>query len=392
MRKITADQIFTVTGPVLKDAVLVIEEASGEILAIDQITNHDPASLEYHQGAIVPGFINTHCHLELSHMKGKLETGTGLLSFIKNVVQLRDFPLEEILDAINRANAEMVEEGIVAVGDISNTSHTTATKEKSPIRYYTFVEMFDFLQDDQAETHFQHYKEVYLQHSQANGNKKSAVPHAPYSVSPSLFKLINQLNQSPGTISIHNQETDPENQLFLSKNGHFIDWYRHFGIDLDPFEHPGKTSIYYALQHLDPRHRTLFVHNTLTQAEEIAAAQTWNDQVFWATCPNANLYIENKLPNYQHFLQTNAKVTIGTDSLTSNWNLSVLDEMKTIARYQSGIPFETLLEWACINGAAALGFEKELGSIETGKKPGLNLLNLGENNTLVSDTVVTKLC
>jgi cytosine/adenosine deaminase-related metal-dependent hydrolase len=118
----------------------------------------------------------------------------------------------------------------------------------------------------------------------------------------------------------------------------------------------------------------LFVHNTTTSIADIQAAQAWNPQVFWATCPNANLYIENRLPVYQYFLDTGAKVTIGTDSLTSNWQLSILEEMKTIARFQSYVTFDTLLRWATLNGAEALGFEQDFGSLEPGKKPGVLLL------------------
>jgi cytosine/adenosine deaminase-related metal-dependent hydrolase len=76
--------------------------------------------------------------------------------------------------------------------------------------------------------------------------------------------------------------------------------------------------------------------------------------------------------------------------LTSNWQLSVLEEMKTIARFQSYVPFTTILRWATINGAEALGFEDNLGSIEVGKRPGLLLLNLGEDEKLRADTVVKR--
>ena len=103
------------------------------------------------------------------------------------------------------------------------------------------------------------------------------------------------------------------------------------------------------------------------------------------------MYIENRLPNYQLFIDAEAKMTIGTDSLTSNWQLSVLDEMKTIAKYQSYIPFETLIRWATLNGAEALGFEKDFGSLEIGKTPGLNLLNLDNDFLLKTDTQVKRL-
>jgi len=142
---------------------------------------------------------------------------------------------------------------------------------------------------------------------------------------------------------------------------------------------------------MDPNCRTLFVHNTESTPDDIRAAQAWSDNIYWATCPNANLYIENRLPNYQYFLDTGAKMTIGTDSLTSNWQLSILEEMKTIARFQSYVPFQTLLRWATINGAEALGFDDQLGSIEVGKKPGLLLLNLGEEEQLVHDTKVQRI-
>ena len=360
MKKITADLIFTLKGKPVEKGVVVMED-DGKILAIDARENHDPASLDIYHGVIVPGFVNTHCHLELSHMKGKVATGTGLIPFISNVVQFRDIPEEEIFAAIKTADEEMYKAGIVAVGDISNKADTAAQKVNSPIRYYTFVEMFDFLQKGFTQPEYEKYKKVFDQYENSVKNQKSAVPHAPYTVSPELFYKINALNDDTRTVSIHNQETPDENKLFLSKEGAFLDFYKSFGISMDAFEATGKPSIHYALEHMNPNCRTLFVHNTMTTKEDIEAAHNWSDQVFWATCANANLYIENRLPNYEDFITNHARMTIGTDSLTSNWQLSVLEELKTIARFQSYIPFETLITWACLNGAMALGFDDQLG-------------------------------
>lgn len=391
MRKITADYIYPVSSAPIEKGVIVINE-QGEIVEIGQREDYEQSDLENYPGVIVPGFVNTHCHLELSHMKGKVNTGTGLIPFITNVVQFRDIPQEEILAAIAAADQEMYDEGIVAVGDISNQLDTVATKNASKIRYYTFVEMFDFLQNANAEQTFQQYHAVFEGQSDSNGNQKSCVPHAPYSVSEQLFAKINATNATNNiTVSIHNQETPHEDNLFLSKTGDFIDFYKGFQIDLSAFKASGKTAIHYAMAHMNPNCRTLFVHNTMTQAADIQAAQTWSKQVYWATCANANLYIENRLPNYKAFIENNAKMTIGTDSLTSNWQLSVLDEMKTIARFQSYVSFETLLQWATLNGAEALGYARDLGSLEVGKKPGLNLLNLDKNLNLTQHTKVKRL-
>jgi len=390
MRKISADIIHTVSGNSIENGVVIVDD-QGVVQAVDQRSDHDLASLEIHCGTIVPGFVNTHCHLELSHMKGKVNTGTGLIPFIASVVNFRDISEEEILDAIQKGDQEMYENGIVAVGDISNKADTVAQKAVSKIKYYTFVEMFDFLQPEMTESEYGKYFEVYQQHENSAKNRKACVPHAPYTVSRNLFEKLKHANDGLCTISIHNQETPGENTLFLNKTGDLIDFYNSFGIPLDAFQPTGKTSIHYAIEHMDPKHRILFVHNTLTTVEEIQAANDWSDHVFWATCANANLYIENRLPNYQAFIDTKARMTIGTDSLTSNWQLSVLEEMKTISRFQSYVSFETLLEWATLNGAKALGFEEELGSIEVGKKPGINLLNIQPGETIRLSTTVKRL-
>ncbi len=374
LRKITASRIYPVSSPPLERVVLIADE-KGTLLAIEDESRHDPAGVERYEGVLIPGFVNTHCHLELSHMKGLVHTGTGLIPFITEVVTKRDFPPEAIVEAMERAEEEMIREGIMAVGDISNKTDTFALKAKGRLRYYTFVEVFDFLQDAGAEKALSDWMPVYLAAPDADGHQKAIVPHAPYSVSVELFRRVRELNaQRRVTVSLHNQETPDEDRLFLSGDGGFRDFYRRFGIDLSTFKPTGKTSIHYALQYLDPQQRTLFVHNTLTTPDDIRAAQHWSPNTFWATCPNANLYIENRLPNYRYFIENQARVTIGTDSLTSNWQLSVLEEMKTIARYQSYVPFETLLRWATLNGAQALGFDDTLGSFEPGKRPGILLL------------------
>jgi cytosine/adenosine deaminase-related metal-dependent hydrolase len=373
IHKHTADWILMPEGTFEKNRVLIADQ-TGTIIGIEHAENHDPATLQRHSGIICPGFINAHCHLELSHMKGKVDTGSGLIPFISNVVQFRETADEEIADAIVKADAEMFVNGIVAVGDISNKTDTAYIKRISAIDYYSFVEMFDFLQPAMTQKTIDQYTAVFEGQSDHGKNKKSFVPHAPYSVSPNLFAYINRSNTEGATISIHNQETLPENELFLFGSGEFTSFYEGFGMNLDHFKPIGQSSIFYTLQHLSPNFSALFVHNTLTTSAEINAAMKWNSNVYWATCPNANLYIENRLPDYAAFLQTNAKVAIGTDSLTSNWQLSVWEEVKTIRRYQSFIPLETLLTWATLNGAEALGYNDRLGSFNQGKRPGILLL------------------
>lgn len=370
IHKFSAELTFTADNK-LTHGVVVVTDSNGLVLSMDSVSDHDEASLRKIEGILSPGFVNTHCHLELSHMKGKVDTGTTLLPFLKSVVRFRDIQQEVIDLAIKEAHDYMWRSGIVAVGDISNKADTASVKASGMMDYYTFVEMFDFMQDHMTEGTIQQYKAVYEAQDATGNNRKSFVPHAPYTVTPQLFDFINRNNQPGTVISIHNQETPEENQLFLEGRGGFLEFYKDFGMSIEGFEPPGKTSIHYILKHLSPHFKTLFVHNTTTTREDVRAAQSWNSDIYWATCPNANLFIENRLPDYSVFLDTDATVTIGTDSLTSNWQLSVWEEIKTIRKYQSYIPLETCLKWATINGAKALGFDDRLGSFQPGKRPGL---------------------
>lgn len=376
----TAPWVYPITASPIKDGIVGIG-ANGKVTAVldpAHPTFTAPAAApQKHDGILIPGFINTHCHLELSHLAGKSQTGKTLLPFLIDVISLRDVPQEEIDAAIEQHDAYMWEQGVQAVGDICNKTDTAAVKRKSNIRYYSFVEMFDFLQPDRAEASFAGYKAVYDgQAGIESGNSKSAVPHAPYTVSNPLYELINGLNDGSETVSIHNEETMAEDELFRAGTGGFLPFFEGFGATLAHFRPIGKGSIFHAMQQMDPTKRTLFVHNTLTTPEGIEAATAWaQNGVYWATCPNANLYIENRLPRYDRFIAAGAKMTVGTDSLTSNWQLSILEELRTISKFQSYVPFDTLLTWATINGAEALQFDAELGSLEVGKTPGLLVLS-----------------
>lgn len=371
VRKYSADWVFPVSRPPIRRGVVVLDR-SGRVEALTGPEGHDPAGVHYRPGALVPGFVNTHCHLELSHMQGVAPTGTGLIEFITVVVRQRAADPEHIARAVEEAEEAMYREGIVAVGDIANQPDAHAVKARGRIRYHTFVESFDFLDPARSEEALNTFRKAYDALKPVIGGKRSLVPHAPYSVSPKLFGLLNDGQEDDDvTVSIHNQETPDEEALFLHGGGRFPDFFRSFGVDLSNFRPTGRPAIHYAMQHLDPSRRTLFVHNTLTGEADIRAAQAWNPRVYWATCALANLYIENRLPDYRAFVDAGARMTIGTDSLTSNWQLSVLEEIKAIQRFNSWIPFETLLQWATLNGAEALGFGEDLGSLDPGKRPGL---------------------
>lgn len=161
-RKISADKIHPIASSPIENGVVIIDE-NGKIQAIDILENHDKTEIEFFKGMMVPGFINAHCHLELSHLNGVAQTGTGLIDFISQVIKNRNHSQEIIQEAIVREEKNMIESGIVAVGDISNTTDTFAQKCKENLYYYTFVEYFDLFQEENTDKIIEQYDAVFNQ-------------------------------------------------------------------------------------------------------------------------------------------------------------------------------------------------------------------------------------
>jgi aminodeoxyfutalosine deaminase len=370
MRKITADYIFPVSQPPIKNGVVIIDN-SGRILSLDERKSYDDIELEIYNGIIVPGFINAHCHLEGSHLKGMIAEKTGIVQFILDYISKREAPMEVILQAIADADAEMKRNGIVGVGDISNKTDTFLQKTKSHLHYHTFVEVFGF-NPNKAEEYFNDGLKV-MEEGEKLGLRISITPHAPYSVPATLFEKIVSYNKN-ALYSYHNQESKAEDELFVSGTGNFNDLFKKFNLPDEWFNPTGESSLISTLPYFGKGKKILFVHNSYTTASDIDFAVKSGNDAWWCSCPNANLYIENALPDYDLFLNNSDRVVLGTDSAASNHQLSILEEMKTISLHKHNIDFTVLLQWATLNGARFFGWENALGSIEPGKQPGLNLI------------------
>jgi cytosine/adenosine deaminase-related metal-dependent hydrolase len=331
-------------------------------------------------GILSPGFINAHCHLELSHLKGAIPTQTGLSEFVKQIVPKRAAPQEVIDAAIEAAETEMLVNGIVAVGDICNTADTIATKTKGKLAYYNFIEIYGLdplLAPQKMEAG------IALQNEYINnGLKAVVVPHAPYSVPAALLQLL-AVAYGSHTVSIHNQETKAENDFFENKIGAFVDMYARVGVELDFFTPTKTTSLQSVLPYLKDAAKTIWVHNSFTSISDINAVQATNTDAYWCLCPSANQYIENTMPPVQLLRAQHANIIVGTDSYASNWSLNMLDELKKIQAHNPEIPLAEMLTWITSNGARALQMEDQLGSIEKGKKPGLVLIENISSSTRI---------
>ncbi|MBT3385220.1 MAG: amidohydrolase family protein [Prolixibacteraceae bacterium] len=377
MRKIAATYIFSGNRPPIKNGILICEN-DGTIVEIieNQGELKEQANLEYYSGILVPGFVNAHCHLELSHLKGKVEEKTGIGNFIGKINKSRNADHEQIESEIYKADRRMWAAGIAAVGDISNTGSTIKAKQKSKIFYHTFVETFGFL-SERAERAFE-ISRLVQNNFRELGLKASIVPHSPYSVSGSLFNKIKEnASAERSVLTIHNQESNGERQFFKNGTGPIANHLKNnLGIDISHWKPTGKSSLVSILEFLPAENQLLLVHNTFTKKGDIETLKKQRSlqNTFFVLCPNSNLYIENQLPPVTLFQRENLNICLGTDSLASNQNLSVLGEIITLQQNFPEIELEELINWACFNGARALRIEDKFGSFEPGKTPGINLI------------------
>ena len=373
MRYISADQIFSGTEFLSIGSVLAIDD-NHMIADILDSSKINAKKIEHFDGIICPGFINTHCHLELSHLKNTIGCKTGIVNFALDVIKKRNLAsIEEQNEAMLFADKLMYEQGIVAVGDISNSNISKDVKSKSSIYYHTFVELIG-LNPQKSESVFNSGLNL-LNDFKSLNLSCSLAPHAPYSASTKLIELIsNECYEQKKPTSIHNQESIAENDFFISKSGDFLKLYNTLNISIDFFNATKKSSLHSILNSFNKAVNTLLVHNTFSSIEDVIFAKKNHKQLFWCICANANLYIENTLPNIDLLISENCEITLGTDSLASNNKLSIIEEINTIKNHFSHIPLESLLKMATYNGAKFLGIENKFGLIEKGRNSELNLI------------------
>ena len=373
MRFIKADKLFSGEEFLATDNVLVIND-HGLIQDITTADKVEESVVEHFNGIICPGFVNAHCHLELSHLQNVIKQHTGIVDFGIGIMKHRnELALELQLEAMLLADKEMQRQGIVAVGDISNTNNSIAVKKQSALFYHTFIELIA-LNPLRANLVFTEGLNL-VDEFQKNDLSTSLAPHAPYSVSLELIKQITdycKAHQQP--TSIHNQESEAENNFFKYNTGDYLRLYQTLNLPIDYFKASCKSSLQSVINSINNEINTLLVHNTFSSKNDIEIAKQTHQQLFWCLCPNANLYIENSLPNVSLLTDNNCTLTLGTDSLASNSQLSIIDEINCLLQHQPTISVDVLLKAATYNGAQFLGIENKFGKFGKHKNCGINLI------------------
>ncbi len=351
MQTITADYIFT-PEKWLENHVMEITE-NGEIISLRPIQPKDkPIKLT---GVLVPGFVNAHCHLELSALKAKIPRGTGMSGFVGNIVFLNNtLPIQVRENAVISSIQEGYDSGTQVFGDICNETLSLIPKTEFPqVYFHNFIEVYGSFPEraeeimKEATTILKDFQMAYL-----NGNS-SITLHAPYSASEKLIALYREFYQAnQGLLSVHLLESTEERELFEFGTGGIAEFMRKVGIPFAGF--PTRSPLEYLLPGLEAVPSGIFVHLTEATSEELAAIDRLFPEWFFCLCPRSNRYIHEKLPDISRFLPYSHKICLGTDSLASNDNLNMLEELMEIHLVSSEIPLHTLFCWLTVNGAKAL--------------------------------------
>ncbi len=352
-----ASNLMLMDGAFVSHPLLEID-SQGTIISISTYSHVDRLDhTEFYNGIIVPGFVNAHCHLELSYLQGRIPPHQGFAAFARAIGEVRGEVMEaERLRAIKSSDIKLRNEGVVAVGDIMNGDTSMRCKSMSAIRYRNFGELFG-LRTTSVEG--MAWVEQY--------DNSSITPHSIYSLNDVVFRDIATRDLST-PLSIHFMESPAEAELY-ERRGRLWDWYESVGFECD-FLHYGSPARR-IVESVPSDRSVILVHNCCVKQQDIdVIMEHFTAPVYWVLCPCSNDYISQLRPPVELLRDNGLNICIGTDSLASNHSLSIMREMLALG----DTPLAELLDWATRQGARALGFD-DLGRIAAGYRPGINIIS-----------------
>lgn len=375
MARITAEYIYTLDRPEpIRNGFVEYDEKNGTILSVGTCDESEKVEA----GAIVPGFVNAHCHVELSHLHGKFRKGTGMAGFIDQINELRDWAGRETkITLVQKWMDKMWEDGVSAMADISNDDSSFGVKAVHPMYTRTFLEVFGS-EPEMCEDVMKGVTELDAL-AEETGIDAAPTPHSCYTMSPQLLTASAAAGLEKGFISYHSQESQEEEDLLRTGTGAMYENRKLSGMSTPPVT--GESSLKYFLDRLSYAHEApydehvLLVHNVCLAQDDIDAARKSFNNVYWAICPLSNIFIHNALPPVPLMRENGLKITVGTDSLSSNDDLDMVKEMYCIHKSFPEVPMNEILTWACANGAQFLKKGDVLGSLTPGKCPGIVMIS-----------------
>ncbi len=370
IRRTTASLVYTLDAEPIRNGYVEYDDADGTIVGIGAC---GPAE-EVMDGVLIPGFVNAHCHVELSHLHGKFRKGTGMAGFIDQINELRDWAGRDVkIELTRKWMDKMWTDGVSAMADISNDDSSFEVKKNHPMYTRTFLEVFG----SEPEMCGDVMKEVTELKKLADSYSIDAAPtpHSCYTMSPQLLSASAAAGLESGFLSYHSQESREEEELLRSGSGAMYENRKRSGMSTPPVT--GESSLKYFIDRLAAAkdvpydEHILLVHNVCLDQEDIDAAKKVMNNPYFAICPLSNIFIHNALPPISLMRSNGLAIALGTDSLSSNDDLDIVKELNCLHMNFPEVPMAELLTWACLNGAKFLKKDDVIGTLTVGKRPGI---------------------
>ena len=374
VRRVAASYVYTLDAEPIKNGYVEYDDVDGTVISVGQCVDGE----EVLDGAIVPGFVNAHCHVELSHLHGKFRKGTGMAGFIDQINELRDWAGHDVKVELTRKWMDkMWNDGESAMADISNDDSSFEVKKSHPMYTRTFLEVFgsepEMCEGVMADVINLKKKAIDM------GIDAAPTPHSCYTMSPQLLSKSAAAGLESGFLSYHSQESQEEEDLLMSGSGAMYENRKRLGMSTPPVT--GESSLKYFLDRLEAAatapydQNILLVHNVCLKQDDIDALKKVMKHPYFAICPLSNIFIHNALPPVELMRSNGLAVALGTDSLSSNDDLDMVKELACLHEAFPEVPMTEMLEWACLNGARFLKKDDVLGTITPGKRPGIVLVD-----------------
>jgi cytosine/adenosine deaminase-related metal-dependent hydrolase len=365
----------------------------GRIVALGHRAAHEGVrEVDLGEVAVMPGLVNAHTHLELSYLRDEVPPASAFVTWVRGLLEARrrhpDARAPEILDAIDQAVAEAIACGTAIVGDISNTLASFAALASSPLAAVVFYEIIKFNAPDPGDV-VERARRALGELTPTDLVKTSLAAHAPYSVAPLVFRAIRQeIDRDPfAPCSVHLAESAEEVEFIQTAGGPWRTLLEELG-SWDPgWTAPAVSPVQYLDDGGFLDARVLAVHGVQTSGADLARLASRGTTL--VTCPRSNGHTGAGVPPIEGFYRSGVRVAIGTDSLASAPDLSILAEVATLHALAPSVPPAALLDSATSQGARALGFDADFGTIEPGKRARLLAIDLPPRTDDVEEYLVS---
>ncbi len=387
-RVLHAEAVVVGDGTSIRDGAVVVDDGGvvldvGPAMAVR--ARATGAAVERLSGVLLPGLINAHTHLELSGLRGKTAIGAGFVPWLTSLQRARAEEDEVERDAaIDRAIAHLVEVGVVAVGEVTNS--LVAWRRLSRRLLGTIFHEVFAMDRDAGLRAVSALDEARAEHAPPGDAFLYAVaPHALYSTHPDVVRAIVALARPGAPSTMHLAEHAAERAFLATGKGPWVGFLesRGAGPALAAFPVPGQSPVALAAALGVVRENAALVHLTDANAEELDVVAA--NVAVAVLCPRSNLSLETRLPPLLAMRSRGVVLALGTDSLASSPSLDPLAEARALSDRTPEVPAASLVAAALSGGARAIGWSRELGSIATGRRPGLLHVAPAEGTSLPAD-------